>query len=108
MNEFKWSQKEKSISRAAYDKAFRNECADIVKMVRQKVNSISDPKGIWELEEFLRKKRKEIDYKYDYRYSALMPVFGRLVREGWIDMKDLEGLGREKIERIQLIATMSI
>jgi hypothetical protein len=108
MNDFKWSQKEKSISRAAYNKAYENECSDIIKAAKQKANSISNPKEIWELEDFLYKKREEIDGKYDYRYSALIPVFGRLIKEGWIDMKDLEGLGEEKIERIRLIATASI
>jgi hypothetical protein len=108
MDEVKWSKKEKSISRAAFDKAYRNECDRIMKTIRQKVDSLSEPRGIWELEDYLYEKRKEIDNKYDYRYSALMPVFGRLVREGWITMNDLEGLGEEKIRRIQLIAGMDV
>ncbi len=102
---FKWSSREKAISRAAFDKAFRNECNDIIGAVKQKADGLSEPKGIWELEDYLYKKRREIDDKYDYRYSALIHVFGRLVREGWITMKDLEGLGEEKTERIHLIAT---
>jgi hypothetical protein len=76
-------------------------------MVRQKAASLAEPKGIWELEDYLCERRKEIDQKYDYRYSALIYVFGHLVREGWIDMKDLEGLGEEKIQRIHLTATMN-
>ncbi len=106
MHDVKWSQKEKSISRAAFDKAYRNECDDIIKAVRQKVGSLSEPRGIWELEEYLYQKRKEIDQKYDYRYSVLIHVFGLLVREGWIGMKDLEGFDEEKLRRIQLIASL--
>jgi len=108
MNDLKWSPKEKSISRTAYYKAYRNECEDIIKTVRQKANTLSEPKGIWELEDYLYEKRRERDNKYDYRYSVLITVFGRLVKEGWINMKDLEGLGKEKLERIQFIAGVDI
>jgi hypothetical protein len=106
MDELKWSQKEKSISRAAYEKAYKNEHDDIIRTVRQKAGSLTEPKGIWELEDYLYQKRKEIDQKYDYRYSMLIHVFGVLVSQDWIEMKDLEGLGEEKIQRIHLIATM--
>ena len=105
MEEFKWRKTEKGIARAAYDKALRNECSDVIDTVKQKALKISEPREVWELEKYLRERRREIDSKYDYRYSALPYVFGRLVREGWITMEDLEGLGDEKRERIKLIAT---
>jgi hypothetical protein len=108
MMDVKWSQKEKSISRAGFEKALKNEYNDIIETVKKKVANLSEPKQIWELEDYLYKKRKEIDNKYDYRYSALIPVFGRLVREGWITLKELEGLEEEKIQRIKLIATMDV
>jgi hypothetical protein len=108
MTELKWSQKEKSISRAAFDKALKNECDSIILTVKQKAGSLSESKGIWELEDYLYDKRKNIDNKYDYRYSALITVFGRLVREGWITLKDLEGLGEGKLRRIHFIATMDM
>jgi len=79
MNDVKWNQKEKSISRAGFDKAYKNECDDIIKTLRHKVGSLSGPKGIWDLENYLYQKRKEMDQKYDYRYSVLIHVFGRLV-----------------------------
>ena len=39
---------------------------------------------------------------------VLVHVFGRLVREGWITMKDLEGLEEEKVQRIQLVASLDL
>jgi len=49
-------------------------------------------------------RRKEIDLKYDYRYSQLDLVFGRLLREKWIDEEDLRTLGEEKLEAIRTYA----
>src|SRR5512136_1047372 len=106
MTDAKWSKKEKSISRAAFDKAYKNECNNIIETVKNRARNLSEPKEIWGLEDYLYEKRKEMDNKYDYRYSVLIHVFGRLVGEGWITMEDLEGLGEEKLQRIQLIAGM--
>jgi hypothetical protein len=106
MTDLKWSQKEKTVSRAAFEKALKNEYDNIIETVKKKATNLSEPKEIWELEDYLSNKRREIDNKYDYRYSALIIVFGRLVREGWITLKDLEGLGEEKIQEIQIVSTM--
>lgn len=46
-------------------------------------------------------KREEINIKYDYRYSVLILVFARLLKEGWITVNDLEGLEEDKIDRIR-------
>ncbi len=104
MKDFKWNQREKSISRAAFDKAYNKECAHIIEAVKKQASTLTEPEDIWTLEDYLFKKRKDIDQRYDYRYSVLIPVFGVLVRQGWIEMKDLEGLGQEKLSKIQSIA----
>ncbi len=104
MIDFKWNQKEKAIARTAFDKAFQNECNHIIEAAKERLNNLSDPKEIWRLEDYLSKKRKQIDQKYDYRYSVLIRVFGVLVYEGWIEMKDLEGLKEEKLQRIRFVA----
>jgi hypothetical protein len=46
----------------------------------------------------LSDKRREIDEKYDYRYSVLMLVFLRLVAEGWLKVDELAGIGATKLE----------
>lgn len=47
---------------------------------------------VWELEHHLTELRKEIDQKYQYKYSTLVLVFADLVREGKLDLEDLRGL----------------
>ncbi len=58
----------------------------------------------WEIESYLTAKRKEIDYKYDFRYSQLLLVFGMLLREGWLREDDISGLTEDKIQAIVGIA----
>jgi hypothetical protein len=62
---------------------------------------IAAPAELWELEEFLSKRRKEIDRKYDYRYSVLPMVFAVLIREGRLNEEELQGLGEDKLNPIR-------
>jgi hypothetical protein len=61
---------------------------------------------MWDMEGYLQEKRKEINYKYDFRYSQLIYVFGGLLLEKRISEKDIEGLDVEKIEAIKQCANI--
>lgn len=96
-----WSHKEKSVARAAFDGALARETAAIRKTVEDTLQRSSEPSAVWDLLEFLSKKQRELERKYDYRYSVLTGVFARLLYEGWIGESDLAGLSPEKLEHIR-------
>jgi hypothetical protein len=100
VNDLKWSKTDKQIAKKAFEKAYERECADVVEKVRSKAQKITEPADIWRLQDFLNKKAKEIENKYDYRYSVLILVFAKLIKDGWLKVEDLKGLGQEKIDRI--------
>ncbi|MDM7940353.1 MAG: hypothetical protein QUS07_08430 [Methanothrix sp.] len=104
MNGTKWSKTEKQIARQAYEAAYTRECAEIGKTVRKMAATASDPSGLWELHDYLTKRRREIDEKYDYRYSQLTLVFARLIYEGWLKPEDLAGISKDKLQEICRIA----
>jgi hypothetical protein len=56
------------------------------------------------LEHYLTQRRKEIDRKYDYRYSQLTDVFARLLYENRLSEEDLRGLHEDKLESIRSLA----
>ena len=99
--EFSWSKKEKEIARRAFKRAYEREMKELTDKTRRIATRAESPEDIWGLHDFLSEKRKEIDFKYDFRYSVLITVFARLIREGWVDLADLEGLDKEKIARVQ-------
>jgi len=49
--------------------------------------NIEQPADLWELEGYLTDSRKDVDRRYDYRYSVLPLVFGNLVRQGRLSME---------------------
>ena len=67
-------------------------------------NQINEPADLWDLEHHLTQRRKEIDSKYDYRYSQLTHVFGRLLHEQRLREEDLLGLREDKLKPIRSFA----
>jgi hypothetical protein len=103
---FSWSKKEKKIVRKAFDEAYQRECSAIIERAKEMLTSISAPHEIWKLHDLLTESRDDVDLKYDYRYSVLISVFSRLMREGWLKESDLVGLSEEKIERITSLSKL--
>jgi len=105
-NEPTWSKSEKAIARTAFDAALKQELQDVMRKTKQTANQIKEPADVWELEHYLTERRKEIDRKYDYRYSQLTQVFGRLLYERRITEEDLRGLGEDKLKPIRSFAEL--
>jgi Photoprotection regulator fluorescence recovery protein len=103
-NEPTWSKSEKAIARIAYDAALKRELQDVMRKTKQMANQIKEPADVWELEHYLTERRKEIDRKYDYRYSQLTEVFGRLLYEGRVREEELSGLREDKLKPIRSLA----
>lgn len=80
-NDLRWSRSEKAVSRRVFDAALNRELRELMDQAKQMPSQISKPSDLWELERYLTQRRKEINRKYDYRYSQLTDVFGRLLHE---------------------------
>lgn len=104
MIEESWSKKEKAVARGAFENAYEKECKELIKQIQNRANEANNPNDIWRLHDFLTERIKEIEDKYDYRYSMLIFVFARLMKEGWIKIGDLEGLNEDKIAKIRYLA----
>jgi hypothetical protein len=97
LHNLKWSPAEKGVARKAFDGALQRELDSITQEVKRRASGIKVPAELWELEEYLSESRKEINRKYDYRYSVLPIVFGQLVREGRVSIDELRGLADDKV-----------
>lgn len=104
-HDLKWSQSEKKIARRVFDTALEAELAEIMAEFKARAAAAATPDEMWELEGYLGHKRSEIAEKYDYRYSQLILVFARLLREGRIGQDQLDGLSEEKLSYIRRIVS---
>jgi hypothetical protein len=104
-NEPIWSRSEKTVARTAFDAALKRELQEVMQEAKRMANQINEPADLWDLEHHLTQRRKEIDRKYEYKYSQLTHVFGRLLHEQRLREEDLLGLQEDKLKLIRSFAT---
>jgi len=106
VTEVEWSEGEKRVAKEAFDRAYQREINALLKEVRERASAISQLNDMWKLHDFLSARRHEIDGKYDYKYSVLIFVFAGLVKEGWLNIHELEGLEKDKLIKVSALARM--
>lgn len=104
MRDLRWSHAEKAVARRTFDRALQAEFEAVIREAKTMAAKIAEPSDLWELEGYLTERRNEIDEKFDYRYSVLPLVFGRLIKEGVLTEEDLRGLREDKLEYIRRYA----
>jgi hypothetical protein len=100
-NEPIWSRSEKIVARRAFDAALGRELREVIQETQKMASQIQQSSDLWDLEHYLTERRKEIDRKYDYRYSQLTHVFGKLLHEKRLREEELGGLREDKLESIR-------
>jgi cupin superfamily acireductone dioxygenase involved in methionine salvage len=103
-NEPIWSRSEKIIARTAFDAALGRELHEVIQEAKKMASQIQQSSDLWDLEQYLTQRRKEIDRKYEYKYSQLTHVFGRLLHEQRLREEDLIGLQEDKLKLIRSFA----
>jgi hypothetical protein len=86
---------------AGANRALHRELEATIEEARQMAERIREAGELWELERHLTQRRKEIDAKYEFKYSILLLVLADLVRDGRINPDELHGLGEDKLRIIR-------
>lgn len=101
-----WSLQEQATAHYCFDLAYERETAGLMQSVRDLANSITTVDDMWHLHDFLSARRHNLDGKYDFRYPFLIMVFAQLVKEGWLQLHELEGLDSLKRAKIAALSKM--
>jgi Photoprotection regulator fluorescence recovery protein len=106
MPDLSWSNAEKALSRKLFEQALDAELAETLAEFKAKAAMAGKPEEMWAIHDYLGGRRRDIDAKYDYRYSQLIFVFGALLRESRIREPQLAGLSQDKQAMIKRIASL--
>jgi hypothetical protein len=98
-----WSRAEKAVARRAYDAALERELREVMEDARQRASRIRQPSDVWDLEQYLTQRRKEIDRKYQFRASQTH-VLGELLHEKRISERELHGLREDTLKSMRAFA----
>jgi len=88
------------------DRALHREKESAISEFKERaarIRHVEDIDNLWSLEDWLQKRRKMIDDKFDYRYSVLAHVLAQVISEGAISEADRAGLGDEKLAEIRRV-----
>ena len=99
-----WSTSEKKVARLAFDTALERERSSVRREVEAILARSPDSTEVWSVRDYLNEQAREIDAKYDYRYSVLIDVFARLVAERWLSISELSGLAPAKLQAIEKLS----
>lgn len=95
-HDVKWSSSEKKVARKAFDTALESALGKVMAEFKRRAAAATSPSEMWDVEDYLRAQRREINEVFDFRYSQLFFVFPRLILEGHLDESLLDGLSEEK------------
>ncbi|HTS07135.1 MAG TPA: hypothetical protein VMP68_16260 [Candidatus Eisenbacteria bacterium] len=96
--ELKWSGSEKLIARKAFNLALKREFSELLQQTRRRLAKAKEPADLWELEDFLARRHRDIAIQFDFRYSVLPYVFFDLIKRGILSKEDLRGLSEDKLD----------
>jgi Photoprotection regulator fluorescence recovery protein len=106
-HDLKWSPSEKKVARRAFDTALDSALGKVMAEFKKRAAAATTPSDMWEIEDYLRQQRREIDDVFDYRYSQLSLVFARLIREGHLEEGLLAGISEDKREIIRSFLSLA-
>ncbi|MGF1478070.1 MAG: hypothetical protein ACFB4I_01070 [Cyanophyceae cyanobacterium] len=105
-SEIRWSEAEKRAAQEVFEKAYSREITALIQEINEKASVIAELDDVWRLHDYLSARRHEIDGKYDYSYSALLFVFAKLLKQGWLHLNELEALDKDKRVKIAALSRM--
>jgi DNA-binding MarR family transcriptional regulator len=100
-HDLKWSPSEMRVARKAFDAALDSALNKIMAEFKRRAAAATSPSEMWDVEDYLRAQRREINEVFDYRYSQLLLVFPFLIRLGHMEESLLDGLSEEKRDIIR-------
>ena len=101
MREMHWSPKEKAIARRVFDRALHQELDETIRGAKRLAERIERPDELWVLERHLTQRRKQIDAKYEFKYSSVLLLLAELIRESRIGLDELHGLSEDKLKCVR-------
>jgi hypothetical protein len=101
-----WTDQEQRVARHAFDKAHARAVAGIIRTVQLQASCLNTAEECWKLHDFLSIQRHEIEGRFDFRLSGLLFVFASLVKDGLLQLDELQGLQPDKLNKVAAMAHM--
>lgn len=99
-----WSEAEQAIARAGFERAYARAVTRLVASVQSQASGLSDATSVWALHDFLSIERHTIEGRFDFRLEGILFVFASMVKEGLLQLDELEGLTADKLAKVSAMS----
>ena len=99
-----WSVQEEAVARAAFQRACLRTSEALIEAVQQQANQVETLDALWQLHDFLSIQRHVIEGRTDFRLDNILFVFASFVKEGTMQLEELDGLDAEKLSKVAAMA----
>ena len=99
-----WSEPEQAIAKTAFDRAYQRAIDALIAAVRSQVEELTSADAVWQLHDFLSSQRHVIEGRFAFSSEGILFVFASLVKEGLLQIEELQGLDSEKLTKVKAMA----
>lgn len=99
-----WSETEQILARQAFEQAYVRAIDRLIATVQERSSALTSADAVWQLHDFLSIERHTIEGRFAFALEGLLFVFASLVKEGLLQIEELDGLEQEKLAKIAAMA----
>jgi hypothetical protein len=100
-----WSDEEQAVARSAFDQACARAGDVLIAAVQTQARQLQSLDGLWQLHDFLSIQRHVIEGRSAFSLDGILFVFASFVKEGLLQLDDLQGLDADKLSKVAAMAS---
>ena len=99
-----WTEQEQAVGITALNRAQARTIERLIADLHRQVIELQSADQIWQLHDFLSIQRHGIEGRFEFRQESILFVFASLVKEGFLNLDELQGLDAEKLAKIMAMS----
>jgi hypothetical protein len=99
-----WTEQEQAVGITALNLAQTRTIERLIADLHRQVIELTSADQIWQLHDFLSIQRHGIEGRFEFRQESILFVFASLVKEGFLNLDELQGLDSEKLAKIMAMS----
>jgi hypothetical protein len=99
-----WTDQEQALARDAFERACRRSGEALILAVQHQAGLLGSLDDLWQLHDFLSIQRHAIEGRSEFRLDGILFVLASFVKEGLLELEELDGLDAEKLGKVAAMA----
>ncbi len=99
-----WSEGEQEVIKIAFKAAYQRAIDGLITTLQSESQKLKNAEDTWKLHDYLSSQRHAIEGRFNLRFQEVLFVFASFVKDGLLNLDELQGLAPEKIIKISVMS----